>query len=105
MTVYHGSICEVKIPDLTKAKGCLDLGQLRCNNMKKSEVDIYRQDLSIDIISELSKIRKIDIRSATDIYYRSRLCNQIAEGLYGIDNLDYKYLAADLIENEPELFD
>jgi hypothetical protein len=47
---------------------------------------------------------KIDIRSATDIYYRSRLCNQIAEGLYGIDNLDYKYLAADLIENEPELF-
>lgn len=27
MTVYHGSICEVKIPDLTKAKGRLDFGK------------------------------------------------------------------------------
>ena len=72
--------------------------------MKKSAIDSYRQDLSIAIISELSRMRKIDIRTATDIYYRSRLCNQIAEGLYGIDNLDYKYLATDLIENESELF-
>lgn len=72
--------------------------------MKKSFVDRYRQNLSIAIIGEISRSRKIDIRSATDIYYRSRLCNQIAEGLYGIDNLDYKYLADDLIENEPELF-
>ena len=67
-------------------------------------VDNYRQDLSIAIISELGRLRKIDIRTATDIYYRSRLCNQIAEGRYGIDNLDYRYLANDLIENEPELF-
>jgi hypothetical protein len=73
--------------------------------MKKSAVDNYRQDLSIAIISELGRLRKIDIRTATDIYYRSRLCNQIAEGRYGIDNLDYRYLANDLIENEPELFD
>ncbi|MDF2610242.1 MAG: hypothetical protein K0R92_1716, partial [Lachnospiraceae bacterium] len=29
---------------------------------------------------------------------------QIAEGIYGIENLDYKYLVQDLIENEPELF-
>jgi hypothetical protein len=72
--------------------------------MKKSAVDNYRQDLSIAIISELGRLRKIDIRTATDIYYRSRLCNQIAEGRYGIDNLDYRYLANDLIENEPELF-
>jgi hypothetical protein len=59
--------------------------------MKKSAVDNYRQDLSIAIISELGRLRKIDIRTATDIYYRSRLCNQIAEGRYGIDNLDYRY--------------
>ena len=72
--------------------------------MKKSAVDNYRQDLSIAIISELGRLRKIDIRTAIDIYYRSRLCNQIAEGRYGIDNLDYRYLANDLIENEPELF-
>ena len=24
--------------------------------------------------------------------------------LYGIENMDYKYLAEDLVENEPELF-
>lgn len=69
-----------------------------------SSIDFYRQDLEIDIISRVAELRNIDLSTATDIYYRSRLCNQIAEGLYGVDNLDYKYLAADLIENEPELF-
>ena len=72
--------------------------------MTDAGVDFYRQDLEIDIISRLCEICNIDLAKATDIYYRSRLCDQIAEGLYGIDNLDYKYLAADLIENEPELF-
>lgn len=67
-------------------------------------VDNYRQDLSVEIISELCRLRHIEIRTATDIYYRSRLSGQIAEGRYGIDNLDYKYLANDLIENEPSLF-
>ena len=39
-----------------------------------------------------------------DAYYRSRLADQISKGLYGIENMDYKYLAEDLFENEPELF-
>jgi hypothetical protein len=39
-----------------------------------------------------------------DIYYSSKLAVQIEEGRYGIDNLDPKYLAEDLIENESELF-
>lgn len=72
--------------------------------MTRLTVDIYRQNLSIAIINELVKIKKLTIRDATDVFYRSRLCGQIATGLYGIDNLDYKYLAEDLIENEPELF-
>ena len=50
----------------------------------------------------LAKNRRI--RLATDIFYRSRLSEQISQGRYGIDNLDYKYLVNDLIENEPELF-
>lgn len=33
-----------------------------------------------------------------------RLAEQIEQGMYGIENMDYKYLAEDLIENEPELF-
>ena len=34
----------------------------------------------------------------------SRLADQISKGLYGIENMDYKYLAEDLVENEPLLF-
>jgi len=72
--------------------------------MTKAAIDSYRQDLSVDIIDELARLKHLDMRSATDVYYRSRLSGQIAEGRYGIDNLDYKYLANDLIDNEPELF-
>ena len=72
--------------------------------MTKSAVDSYRQGLSIRIIGELARIKGISLREATDVYYRSRLGEQVAAGLYGIDNLDYKYLANDLIEHEPELF-
>ena len=38
-----------------------------------------------------------------DVYYNSRLSEQINDGVYGIDNMDYRYLVQDLIENEPEL--
>lgn len=72
--------------------------------MTKKAVDLYRQNLSVKIIGELSRLRKMSIREAADVYYRSRLSGQIASGLFGIDNLDYKYLANDLIENEPGLF-
>ena len=72
--------------------------------MTDAGVDFDRQDLEVDIISRLCEICNIDLAKATDIYYRSRLCDQISNGLYGIDNLDYKYLANDLVENEPELF-
>ena len=44
------------------------------------------------------------MRKAFDIYYSSKLAAQIAEGSYGIENMDAKYLAEDLIENESELF-
>ena len=37
-------------------------------------------------------------------YYNSRLCKEIGSGEYGIEYMDSKYLANDLIENEPELF-
>ena len=29
---------------------------------------------------------------------------QIYDGSFGIENMDYRYLVQDLIENEPELF-
>ena len=53
----------------------------------------------------LAKLKEIEIRKAFDIYYSSKLANQIAAGAYGIENMDAKYLAEDLIENEIELFE
>ena len=46
----------------------------------------------------------MDLRKAFDIYYSSKLACQIANGSYGIENMDARYLAEDLIENEAELF-
>ena len=65
---------------------------------------IYRQNLEPSIIEYLADIKNITQRKAMDIYYKSRLSEQIQSGMYGIENLDYKYLAEDLVENEPELF-
>ena len=44
------------------------------------------------------------MRKAFDIYYSSKLGNKNPNDSYGIENMDAKYLAEDLIENEPELF-
>ena len=71
---------------------------------KKQLTDIYKQNLENDIILNVAKMKNIEIRNAFDIYYSSKLAVQIAEGSYGIENLDAKYLAEDLIENESELF-
>ncbi|MBR4417023.1 MAG: hypothetical protein IKS67_09645 [Victivallales bacterium] len=49
-------------------------------------------------------MKALDLRKAMDIYYKSRLARQINAGKYGIDNMDARYLAEDLLENEPELF-
>ena len=72
---------------------------------KKELRDVYITSLEEKIIKEISKIKGIDNRTAMDVYYNSRLCQQINSGEYGIEYLDYKYLANDLVENEPELFE
>jgi len=65
---------------------------------------VYKQNLETDIIKEIAATKGINLRRAIDIYYSSRLARQVAEGSCGIENLDAKYLAEDLIENEPESF-
>ena len=72
--------------------------------MKKQEEinKIYIENLEQDIIVRIAELKKISNREAMDMYYKSRLSSQIESGLYGIENMDYKYLAADLIENEKE---
>ena len=65
---------------------------------------IYKQTLESDIIKLSAEIKQLDLRKAIDIYYSSKLAKQIANGNYGIENMDAKYLAEDLIENEGNLF-
>ena len=67
-------------------------------------IDTYKERLEERIIAYLSEIKGISLEEAMDVYYRSRLADQISKGLYGIENMDYKYLAEDLVENEPLLF-
>lgn len=74
--------------------------------MIKQEVleQTYKQNLENSIITFLAELKSIELRDAMNIYYQSKLAKQIEQGIYGIDNMDYKYLAQDLIENESELF-
>jgi hypothetical protein len=62
--------------------------------------DIYIQSLEINLIEYLAERLQIDNREAMQLYYNSKLCQQIHEGIYDIQYLDHKYLAEDLIENE-----
>ena len=65
----------------------------------------YKQLLEQEIIAYLAEVKQLELRKAMDLYYKSKLAEQIDEGLYGIQYLDAKYLALDLLDNEPELFD
>ena len=71
---------------------------------KKQLEEFYKQNLENDIINTISEMKGIDLRKALDIYYSSRLSEQILNDSYVIENMYAKYLAEDLIENEPELF-
>lgn len=66
--------------------------------------EFYKQNLENDIINAIVEMKGIDLRKAFDIYYSSRLAEQIENDSFGIENVDAKYLAEDLIENEPDLF-
>ena len=72
---------------------------------KKTLEEVYKQNLENDIINAISEIKGIDLRKAFDIYYSSKLTEQISNGSYGIENMDAKYLTEDLIENEPDIFE
>ena len=73
--------------------------------MPKVDLEVvYRQNLEPSIIECIAERKNISQRKAMDIYYKSKLSEQIQAGQYGIENLDYKCLAEDLIDNEPWLF-
>ncbi len=73
--------------------------------IKKEELDkTYKELLEEKIVNHLSEKKSIPVRQAMDIYYRSKLSQQINDSKFGIENMDYRYLVNDLIDNEPELF-
>lgn len=125
MIVYHGSTETIKNPDVVHSKKYLDFGRgfyvtTFENQAKKWAVrkgmrqektaimNIYELseewDDFRDIINAVSEMKGIDLRKAFDIYYSSKLAEQISKDSYGIENMDARYLAEDLIENESELF-
>ena len=72
--------------------------------IQKDQLDrLYKEMLEEKIINHLAEQKEISLRQAMDIYYKSRLSQQINDGNYGIENMDYRYLVEDLIENESEL--
>ena len=71
-----------------------------------SEVEaVYIENLKQDIIKNIAQMKHLDLRQSMDIFYKSQLAAQITNREQGIENLDAKYLAKDLIENEPDLFE
>lgn len=67
--------------------------------------EVYKQNLENDIINTIAELKGIELREAFDIYYSSKLAEQIEKSSYGIENMDAKYLAEDLLENEPEIIE
>ena len=74
-------------------------------NMSNSTFDYYSQELEQRIILRLAEEKGVDISTAMDWYYRSRLADQVSRNINDIAYLDSKYLVRDLIKNEPELFE
>lgn len=65
---------------------------------------VYIENLEQDVIKNIAALKGLDLREAMDIYYKSKLSSQVSNHKMGIENLDAKYLAEDLVENEPDLF-
>ena len=51
---------------------------------KQQLEEFYKQNLENDIINTISEMKGIDLRKALDIYYSSRLSEQILNDSYGI---------------------
>ena len=84
-------------------------------DMSDLELKAYAQQLSymtydfnMDHDTDINPIAKSEAHFNKWIvnypFYSSKLAEQISNGSYGIENMDAKYLAEDLIENEPKLF-
>ncbi|OZG60106.1 hypothetical protein BLEM_2046 [Bifidobacterium lemurum] len=65
---------------------------------------LRKEHLESDIISLISDTYGLSPAQSMNLYFSSRLCTDIAEGKYGIEQLDAHYLVDDMHRYEPELF-
>lgn len=72
---------------------------------EKTLENIYQENLVERLIAHLAETCNISYEQAMDIYYNSRLSEQVYLGKEGIQYLDYKVLTQILLETEKELFD
>lgn len=71
--------------------------------MSDSIKRVYIENLEEQIIDCLADKLGCSYRKAMDIFFKSKLSSQIERCEYGIENMDYRYLVEDLLENESEL--
>lgn len=62
---------------------------------------VYQENLEERIISHFAETKQISLETAMDIYYHSKLADQIYRGVDGIQYLDYKVIVQILIETTP----
>ena len=59
---------------------------------KKQLEEVYKQNLENDIINAVSEMKGLDLRKAFDIYYSSKLAEQISNDSYGIENIEVQFV-------------
>ncbi len=60
----------------------------------------YKERLEERLISYIAESKKASLADAMDFYYKSPLADKIAQGLYGMQYLDYKTLGQMILEGK-----
>lgn len=65
---------------------------------------LRKEHLESDLIALIADQYDMTTADAMKLYYSSQLSQQVADGSYGIEQLDARYLLDDLQRHEPQLF-
>ena len=65
---------------------------------------LRKEHLESDLIALIADHYDMTAADAMKLYYSSQLSQQVADGSYGIEQLDARYLLDDLQRYEPQLF-
>lgn len=65
---------------------------------------LRKEHLESDLIALIADQYDMTAAGAMKLYYSSQLSQQVADGSYGIEQLDARYLLDDLQRYEPQLF-